>query len=256
MGRKSRLKKERKEKGLGRELNRHPMRQEILSFFKKRRLEMNQSAGLLHVISLMASFFIFISIMKQPQLPVINPEENKADKDRLHKLGSALEHECYQLDIVVQEVMDELVLPMSKNEALMEPIIQRIHQMLDSLISSQEFRQGTEAQMDNSELWGDSLKHYGKQKEGYFQAVKKLFALVLAISRASVEEKLEAVDHENRLEKIRKTYGIEPDEFVKLRRRAQEFFRIAFAKHLSMVFQPVRDDVDSMFSSPTSTSLS
>ncbi len=256
MGKKSRLKKERKEQGLGRELNRHPMGQEILSFFKKRRVATTQAAGLLHVISLMAVFLIHLPIMKHTQLPVINPEKDKADNDRLHKLGRALEHECHQLGIVVQEVMDELVLPMGKNQALMEPILQRIHQMLDSVISSKEFRQGTEAQMDNSELWGDNLKHYGKQKEEYFQAVKELFALVLAISRASVEEKLEAVDQENRLEKIRKTYGIEPDEFLKLRRRATEFFRIAFAKYLSMVFQPVRDDVDSMFSSPASTPLS
>ncbi len=217
---------------------------------------MTQAAGLLHVISLMAGFLIHFGIMKHNQLPAINPEKDKADKDRLHKLGSALEHGCHQLGIVVQEVMDELVIPMGKNQALMEPILQRIPQMLDSLISSKEFRQGTEAQMDNSELWGDNLKHYEKQKEEYFQAVKELFSLVLAISRASVEEELGAVDQENRLEKIRKTYGIEPDEFLKLRRRATEFFRIAFAKYLSMVFQPVRDDVDSMFSSPTSTLLS
>ncbi len=250
MGKKSRLKKERKEQGLGRELNQHPMGQEILSFFKKRRVATTQAAGLLHVISLMAVFLIDLAIMKHTQLPVINPEKDKADKDRLDMLGRALENECHQLGIVVQEVMDELVLPMTKNQALMEPILQRIHQMFDSLLSSKEFRQGTEPQIDNSELWGDNLEHYGKQKEEYFQAVKELFAMVVAISRTSVEEKLEAEDQENKFEKIRKTYGIEPDEFLKLRRRATEFFRIAFAKYLSMVFQPVRDDVDSMFSSP------
>jgi hypothetical protein len=255
MGKKSRLKKERKEQGLGRELNQHPMGKEILSFFKKRRVATTQAAGLLHVISLMAGFLIHLSIMKNTQLPVINPEQDKADKDRLQKLGGALECECHQLGIPVQEVMDELVSPMCKNQALMEPILQRIHQMLDSLISSKEFRQGTEAQMDNSELWGDNLQHYGKQKEEYFQAVKELFALVLAISRDPVEEKLEAVDQEDGLEKIKKTYGIQPDEFLKLRRRATEFFKIAFSKYLSMVFQPVRDDVDSMFSSPTSKPL-
>jgi hypothetical protein len=52
------------------------------------------------------------------------------------------------------------------------------------------------------------------------------------------------MDHEKELEEIRNTFEIDPDDFQKLRRRATEFYKIAFAKYLSMVFQPVRDEVD------------
>ena len=126
----------------------------------------------------------------------------------------------------------------------MEPILTKIYEMFDSLIVSDSFRQPTEAQIENLELWGDSLMHCADRKEAYFQAVNELFALVLAIARSTLDEELKMRDQEKRLEEIRKTYEIEPDDFQKLRRRATEFFKIAFAKYLSMVFQPLREEVD------------
>jgi hypothetical protein len=244
MGRKSRLKKERKPQGFERELRRHPMREEIRAFLEKRRVAMDKASGLLYVVSLMASFLIHRSIKKQTQLPVISPEEEEADKNRFEHLGMILEHECRQLHIEPQEVMGELVFPMAGNNALMEPILTKIYEMFDSLVASVHFRQPTEAEIENPELWGDSLMHYADRKEEYFQAVNELFALVLAIARSTPDEELKMGGQEKRLEEIRKTYEIEPDDFQKLRRRATEFFRIAFAKYLSMVFQPLREEVD------------
>jgi hypothetical protein len=244
MGRKSRLKKERKQGAFEGELRRHPMREEIRTFLEKRRVAMDKASGLLYVVSLMGSFMIHRSIKRQTQLPVISPEEEKADKNRFESLGMILEHECRQLHIEPQEIMGELVFPMAGNKALMEPILTRIYEMFDSLIVSDSFRQPTEAQIENPELWGDSLMHYADRKEEYFQAVNELFALVLAIARSTLDEELKMRDQEKRLEEIRKTYEIEPDDFQKLRRRATEFFKIAFAKYLSMVFQPLREEVD------------
>jgi len=55
---------------------------------------------------------------------------------------------------------------------------------------------------------------------------------------------MEKAGHIKKLEKIRKTYGIKTDDFLKLRRRATEFFRIAFATYLGIEFQPLREEVD------------
>jgi len=244
MGRKSRLKKERKKQEFGEAVRGHPMSDEIRAFLKKRRVAMDKASGLLYVMSLMASFLIHRSIRKHAQLPVISPDEEKADENRLERLSTVLEHECRHLNIEPQELMNELVLPMAGNKALMEPILRKVYEMVDALIPSDSFRQPTEAHIEDSELWGDSLTHYDGQKEAYFQAVKKLFTLVLAISRAALDEASDTIDHEKELEDIRRNYAIEADDFQKLRRRATEFYKIAFAKYLSMVFQPMRDEVD------------
>jgi hypothetical protein len=244
MGRKSRLKRERKQQGIEKELKRHPMRKEIQAFLKKRRIAVNKASGLLYVVSLLTSFFVHRSIKKNIQLPVISPEEDKADENRLERLGSVLEYECQQLHINPQEIMNELVFPMVGDKALMEPILRKVYEMLDSLMRSDNFREPTEAQIENPELWGDSLAHYSDRKEEYFQTVKDLFDLLVALFRSTLDGGPEEIDHEVNLEKIRKTYGVEPSDFEKLRRRATEFYKIAFAKYLSMVFQGIRDEVD------------
>ena len=244
MGRKSRLKRERKQQGMEGELRRHPMREEIRAFLQKRRIAMNKAYGLLYVVSLLTSFLIHHSIKKRVQLPVISPEEDKADEDRLKRLERVLEYECQQFRIEFEEIMNELLFPMVGNKALMEPILRKVYEMLDSLVRSDSFRQPTEAQIQNPDLWSDSLAHYAERKEEYFQAVKELFALVVAVSRSTLDTESKEIDHQIKLEEIRKTYGIEPGDFQKLRRRATEFYKIAFAKFLSMVFQTVREEVD------------
>jgi hypothetical protein len=202
----------------------------------------------------MASFLIYLSVKKQAQLPVIRPEDEKADKNRFEILGMVLERECDQLKIEPQEVMDELVSPMARHQAVLEPILNKVYGMLDSVIPSGNFRETTENQIENAELWGDSLTHYADRKEDYFEAVQKLFALVLTIVQSSLDDNLEKVDHEKELEEIRKTQEIDEDDFKKLRRRTTEFFRIAFSTYLGMVFQPIRDEIDQKISGPTSES--
>lgn len=247
MGRKSRLKRERRQRGLAKELKRHPMREEIRAFLEKRHIATNKASGLLHVVSLLASFLIHRSVKKHIQLPVISPEEDKADENRSERLIRVLAYECQQFGIESHEIMNEVVFPMVRNKALTEPILAKVYEMLELLIPSENFRQPTKAQIQNPDLWGDSLAHFADREEVYFQAVKELFALVLAISRSTLDDESKEIDHQAKLEAIRKTYGIEPDDFEKLRRRATEFYKIAFAKYLSMVFQPIRDTVDKEF---------
>lgn len=254
MGRKSRLKKERKQRGFEGELMRHPMREEILAFLKKRRVAMDKASRLLYVVSLMASFLIYRSIRKRTQLPVIRPEEEKADETRMRRLGSILDFECRQLHIGFQEIMDELVYPVAGNKALVESVLEKIYGMLDSLILSESFREGSEREIENPEFWGDTLTSYEGREEEYFEAVKDLFALVLTVARPSSDMDLEKISHEKELEGIRSKYAIEPDDFQKLKRRATEFFRIAFATYLGMVFQPLRQKVDQEICEPVSDS--
>lgn len=253
MGRKSRLKQERKQQGLENELRQHPMRDEIQVFLQKRRVDTKKASGLLYLVSLVASLLIYRSIKKQTQLPVISPEEDKADENRLERLGEVLEYECRRLRMESNEVINELVFPMAGNRALMEPILSKVYEMLDALVPTDDFRLPTQAQIENPDLWGDSLTHHADREEDYFQAVKDLFTLVLTISRSAPDES-DKLDNERRLEEIREAHGIELDDFLKLRRRATEFFRIAFAKYLSMTFQPVRNEVDEKILMAASTS--
>ena len=234
------------------EIKKHPMWKEIQAFLQKRGMTIDESCRLLYIVSMMAGFLIYRSIKEQAKLPVIRPEEEKADKRRMEKLGMVLEYECRQLHIEFQEVVSELVFPMAGEKALKEPILQKIYEMLDSLVLSDNFREGTEKQIENTEFWGDSLRHYADRKEDYFEAVKELFAFVLATALPNVTEDLGKTDPEKELEEIRKKYGIEPDDFWKLRRRATEFFRIAFATHLGIVFQPLREEADEKICGPIS----
>jgi hypothetical protein len=234
------------------EIRKHPIWSEIQAFLEKRGMTIDESCRLLYIVSMMAGFLIYRSIKEQGKLPVIRPEEEKADESRMEKLGMVLEYECRQLHIEFQEVVSELVFPMAGKKALTEPILQKIYEMLDSLVLSDNFREGTEKQIENTEFWGDSLRHYADRKEDYFEAVKELFAFVLSTARPDVNTDLGKANPEKELEEIRKKYGIEPDDFWKLRRRATEFFRIAFATHLGIVFQPLREEADEKICGPIS----
>jgi hypothetical protein len=234
------------------EIRKHPMWREIQKFLEKRGITIDKSRGLLYIVSMMAGFLIYRSIKEQAKLPVIRPEEDKADESRMEKLGRVLEYECRQLHIEFQEVVSELVFPMAGNKALTEPILQKIYGMLDSLVLSDSFREGAEKQIENTELWGDSLTHYADRKEDNFEGVKELFSFVLATARPNVTEDLRKSNREKELEEIRKKYGIEPYDFRKLRRRAIEFFKIAFATHLGIVFQPLREEADEKICGPIS----
>ena len=234
------------------EIKKHPMWKEIQAFLQKRGMTIDESCRLLYIVSMMAGFLIYRSIKEQAKLPVIRPEEEKADESRMEKLGRVLEYECRQLHIEFQEIISELVFPMAGNKALTEPILQKIYGMLDSLVLSDSFREGAEKQIENTELWGDSLTYYADRKEDYFEGVKELFAFVLATARPNVTTDLGKTNREKELEEIRKKYGIEPDDFWKLRRRAIEFFKIAFATHLGIVFQPLREEADEKICGPIS----
>jgi len=226
------------------EIRKHPMWREIQEFLEKRGITIDESQWLLYIVSMMAGFLTYRSIKEQAKLPVIRPEEEKADESRMEKLGRVLEYECRQRHIEFQEVISELVFPMAGNKALMEPILQQVYGMLDSLPLSDGFREGTEKEIENTAFWGDSLTHYADRKEDYFEGVKELFAFVLATARPNVTKDLGETNHDKKLEEIRGKYGIEPDDFWKLRRRSIEFFKIAFATHLGIVFQPLREEAD------------
>jgi hypothetical protein len=234
------------------EIRRHPMWREIQECIEKRGITIDESRGILYIVSMMAGFLVYRSIKEQAKLPVIRPEEEKADESRMEKLGRVLEYECRQLHIEFQEIISELVFPMAGNKALMEPILQQVYGMLDSLVLSDSFREGVEKEIENTEFWGDSLTHYADRKEDYFGGVKEIFALVLATARPNVTKDLGETNHDKELEEIRKKYGIEPDDFWKLRRRAIEFFKIAFATHLGIVFQPLREEADEKICGPIS----
>ena len=225
---------------------------ELLAFLKKRGVAADKATGLLYVVSIMSNFLIYHLIKKHTQLPVIRPQEEEADKNRMGRLGMALEHECHRFDIEFQEIMDELVVPMAKNNALVQPLLNKIYRTMDSLIPSDNFRQTTESQIENPEFWGDSLMHYADRKEDYFEAVKELFALILTGARPKPDPGPEEIGSERNLEEIRKRRGIDPDDFQKLRRRAKEFFAIAFATYLDIEFQPLREEVDEKIYGSTS----
>jgi len=250
MGRKSRFKQERAKKQ-SQMAEKHPMRREIKEFLLKRDVDINNASGLLYIVSMMANFLIFRSIKEHCELPDIQPEENKVDENRMEKLGQALSYECEQLSIEFQEIMNELVFPMAGNTALVKPILKKIYNLLESLIPSDNFRETTESQIENPDFWGDSLTHYVELKEKYFEAIKDLFALALKVVQYSLNgREMEQDSHIKKLEEIRKTHGIETDDFLKLRRRATEFFRIAFATYLRIEFQPLREDVDTKILEP------
>ena len=250
MGKKSRLKRERVKKQ-SETAKEHPMKTEIQQFLLKRNVDIDNASGLLYVVSIMANFLIFRSIKEHSDLPNIRPEEDKADEKRMEKLGQALSYECEELNIEFQEIMNELVFPMAGNTALVKPVLKKIYTLLVSLIPSDNFRETTESQIENPDFWGDSLMYYKDHKKNYFETVKELFALALDVVQYSLDgREMEEVRHIEKLEQIRKTHAIDTDDFLKLRRRATEFFRIAFATYLGIEFQPIREEVDTKILQP------
>ena len=245
MGRKSRAKQNRAEKQSN-AIDNHPMIKEIKGFLSKRNIDINNASGLLYVVSMMGNFLIFRSIKEISALPDINPEDNKADENRMEHLGKVLSYECEQLNIEFKETMNELVFPMAGNTKLVKPILTKIYDILDSLIQSDNFRETTENQTENPDFWGDSLADYKNNKKEYFETIKDLFAFFSKVFQYSLDDR-EMEKHMEKLENIRKTHEIEKDDFLKLRRRASEFFRIAFATYLRIEFQPLREEVDTKF---------
>lgn len=226
------------------EIRKHPMWTEIRAFIEKRGVAIDALRELLYIVSLMAGFLMRRAIREEAKLPVIHSEEEKADESRMEKLGRFLEYECRWLNIEFRDVLSELVYPMAANKALMEPVLRNVYEILDSLVLSDGFREGVEREIDNAEFWGDSLEHYADRKEDYFEVMKKLFSFVLSTARPDATQDMGKTNDDTELEGIRKKYGIDPGDFGKLRRRAVEFFKIAFATHLGFVFQPLREEVD------------
>ncbi|MBW2568029.1 MAG: hypothetical protein JRD93_01325 [Deltaproteobacteria bacterium] len=250
MGKKSRLKQE-KIKKQSKTAKKHPMETKIHQFLLKRDVDLNNASGLLYIVSMMANFLIFRSIKEHSDLPNIRPEEDKADEKRMEKLGQALSYECEELNIEFQEIMNELVFPMAGNTALVKPILKKIYTLLASIIPSDNFRQTTESQIENPDFWGDSLMRYEDHKKNYFETIKELFALALNVVQYSLDGmEMKEVRHIKKLEQIRETHAIDAHDFLKLRRRATEFFRIAFATYLGIEFQPLREEVDTKILQP------
>ena len=108
----------------------HPMETEIQQFLLKRDVDIDNAPRLLYIVSIMANFLIFRSIKKHAKLPNIRQEEDKADENRMEKLGQALSYECEQLNIEFQEIMNELVFPMAGNTALVKPMLKKITRSL------------------------------------------------------------------------------------------------------------------------------
>jgi hypothetical protein len=249
MGKKSRL---RKGKGQGKfeENMTRLISGKTRAFLEKRHVAMERASRLSYIVSMMVNFLIYRSIKEHIQLPAVHPDEENADQDRMEAIRKCLASECQQLWIKFQDIMDELVSPLAENEALFEPILRNIYRILDSFVSSKDFREAVEKQIEDPESWNDSLLHYADRQEDYFEVVKRLFGLDLAVVRSGLDGESEGVGYEKSLEHIRKEYEIQPDDFEKLTRRATAFFRAVFATYLELDFQRVRDEVDTKILRP------
>jgi hypothetical protein len=249
MGKKSRLKK-RKGQGKFEENMAHLIGGKTRAFLNKRHVGMDRASRLSYIVAMMVNFLIYRSIKAHIQLPAVRPDDEKVDQDRMEAIQKRLASECERLWIKFHDIMDELVSPLAENEALFEPILRNIYTILDSFVSSKDFREAVEKQIEEPETWNDSLLHYTDRQEDYFEAVKKLFGLDLAVVRSGLDGESEGIDYEKSLEQIRKEYGIQPDDFEKLTRRATAFFRAIFATYLELDFQRVRDEVDTKILRP------
>lgn len=247
MGRKSRDKKEKQLKEQEEE-KRNPMYRDMRLFLKKRNIRMEKASTLLYVISVMVSFMMHNVIRKFLKLPGISPEEDKADEDRMMMLGQILEYEAGQLGLNVEEIIQELIYPVTAKRELVDPIVNQIFDQLDAVAVSDSFRETTEHQIQNPEFWEDTLEGFEQREEDYFQALKELFIQMIGIIRSSLREEDRDRNFDEEIENIRTTYNISPPDFIKLRRRATEFFKIAFASFLRIEFQPLREQVDQQLS--------
>lgn len=243
MGKKSRLKKEKQGKevtGMVQEL----VHKETTKFLKERGIDENSGSDLLYLVSMIVNFRIYRFIKSGIQLPVVKPKEEELDESRIQELHRELANICSEVGVNVQDVIDTLVVPLSENEKLVEQVLRKNYDLLGSLVDSDSFREMTDGQIENPETWGDNLAAYEDRQEDYFEAVKALFALDLAIVRSDLDPEESPPDLEGTLEQIRTEHGLEVDDVKKLRRRATEFLRVAFANYLDMDFQRVRRTLD------------
>ena len=246
MGKKSRLKKETKQRQME-EAIKKPVEAETKAFLKTRRVAVGKAYRLSYLISMIVNFMVYRSIKTGIQLPSVRPNEEELDENRLEGLHTDLGLECGNLGIEPRDVIAEVVSPLAGNEVLMGKVLKKNYDILESLIPSENFRQMMEGQIEDPDTWGDSLSNYEERKGDYFEALKDLFALDLATVRSGLEGDAGVTDYEGNLEQIKEKYDIEPEDFEKLRRRATEFLRVAFANYLEIDFQLVREEVDAKF---------
>lgn len=230
----------------------NPMRRDMKAFLKKRNVRIDKAQGILFLISVMVNFLIYDSIKKFLKLPGISREADQADNARMSMLGRVLEYEAGQMDLDFHEIVEELIYPLSARREIVHPIMHEIFDMLDPLALSDDFRATTESQIENEEFWGDSLEEYSQRPEDYFQAVKELFILTVIVIRAGLGNDQKDRNFDKEFEDIRETYSIAPADYLKLRRRATDFFKIAFASYLQMKYQPLKDQVDRYLNPPAS----
>ncbi|MDD2391201.1 MAG: hypothetical protein PHP23_15930 [Desulfobacterales bacterium] len=249
MGRKSRGKIIKQQRELEEE-KRNPMRRDMRLFLKKKNVKIENAQGMLCLVSVMVDFMIHNSIRTFLKLPGISPEEDQADKNRMSILGKALEYEAAHLKIEMEDIVKNLVYPLTAKTELVYPIMNKILGGLDAMALSDDFRQTTENQIENPDLWKDSLEDYAERTEDYFQALKELFILTIIIIRSSLDANQSENSYDKNYDDIRDTYRILPADFLKLRRRATEFFKIAFASYLRIEFQPLRDQLDKQLVEP------
>jgi len=243
MGKKSRLKKEKREKKIQDEL-RDPVKREVQSFLTRREVNAEEGDQLSYLVLMLVNFSIYRFIKERIQLPSLRPEEEERDGSRLEGLHVALEAECRSLGVDYKEVQDELVAPLGRNEILVGQILQKIYGLLGSLTSSKSFEDMTDGQVENPDTWGDSLVHYEERKEDYFEAIKALFDFNLSVVRSDVPGDGDQTGPVLDPNQIREKYAVDPGVFDKLVRRATEFLRAAFANYLEMEFHSVRLALD------------
>jgi hypothetical protein len=243
MGKKSRLKKGKKQYQLE-EAIKKPVEAETKAFLKTRRVAVGKAYRLSYLISMIVNFMVYRSIKTGIQLPSVRPNEEELDENRLQGLHTDLGLECGILGIEFQDVIAEVVSPLAGNEVLMGKVLKKNYDILESLIPSENFRQMMEGQIENPDTWGDSLSNYEERKGDYFEAIKELFRYDLSIVRSDVDEGFQEPDPGKKLAQIKEKYGFESEDFEKLRRRATEFLRVAFANYLEIDFQGVRMEVD------------
>jgi hypothetical protein len=246
MGKKSRLKQEKKQRQMEESIKK-PVETETKTFLRMHGVDEQKSATLVSLVSMIVNFMIYRSLKAGIQLPSVRPNEEELDENRIEALHTDLRRECDDLGVGWQEVMDHLVSPLAGNEALVGQLLRKNYDLLESLIPSDSFRQMTEGQIENPDTWGDSLTDYETRKDDYYEAVKEVFALNLGMVRADLDGEEELPDLDGGLGKIKDKYRLHADDVERLRRRATEFLRVAFANYLEMDFQLVREDVDIRF---------
>jgi len=243
MGKKKRLKQEKKERQIE-EAIKKPVEAQLKAFFESRGVDVMKGYRVSYLILMIVNFMTYRSIKAGIQLPSVRPKEEEHDENRLEGLYTDLALECRDLGVSQQEVMSEVVNPLAGNEVLMQKVLEKNYDILESFIPTDNFRKMTDDQIENTDSWGDSLSNYEERKEEYFEAIKEIFGFNLSIVRADMDGELKEMDPVKGLAQIQEKYGFESDDFEKLRRRSTEFLRVAFANYLEMDFQAIRLDVD------------